>query len=185
MFNNLKKEGSFLQKVGMFSQKTVSQRDSEPNLSYSRTSISSENKNLNIPDFITVSKIVIDEVEIQSGIIKDKTAKGGIRYVVIEPTLSQNQKRIFEIIRKLLMIELSISLNSIKTKKDAEQRLKRKIVKLVKKYRLKISSKDLSKIIYFAIRNFVYLGKIEPLMRDHSPPVAGVGASLHPPTDLV
>jgi len=167
MFNNLKKEGSFLQKVGMFSQKTVSQRDSEPNLSCSRTSISSENKNLNIPDFISVTKIVIDEVEIQSGIIKDKTAKGGIRYVVIEPTLSQNQKRIFEIIRKLLMIELSISLNSIKTKKDAEQRLKRKIVKLVKKYRLKISSKDLSKIIYFAIRNFVYLGKIEPLMRDH------------------
>ena len=166
-FIDLKKRGVFLQKVHLFSQKLVSQRDSKPNLSNSHTNSSSECENSNIPDFISVTKLVFDEIEIQSGVIKDKTAKGGIRYVAIEPTLSQRQKRIFEVIRKLLMTELSVSLNNIKTKKDAEQRLKRKIVNLIKKYRLNISPKDLSKITYYAIRNFVYLGKIEPLMRDH------------------
>ena len=166
-FNPLKRRGVFLQKVHLFSQKLVSQRDSKPNLSNSHADPSSESENSNIPDFISMNKLVFDEIEIQTGVIKDETAKGGIRYVAIEPTLSQRQKRIFEVIRKLLMTELSVSLNNIKTKKDAELRLKKKIVNLIKKYRLNISPKDLSKITYYAIRNFVYLGKIEPLMRDH------------------
>ena len=166
-FNPLKRRGVFLQKVHLFSQKLVSQRDSKPNLSNSHADPSSESENSNIPDFLSVNKLVFDEIEIQAGVIKDETAKGGIRYVVIEPTLSQRQKGIFEVIRKLLMTELSVSLNNIKTKKDAELRLKKKIVNLIKKYRLNISPKDLSKITYYAIRNFVYLGKIEPLMRDH------------------
>jgi len=166
-FNVLNRRGGFLQKVHLFSQKLVSQRNSKPNLSNSRADLSSECENPNIPNFISVTKLVFDEIEIQSGVIKDETAKGGIRYVAIEPILSQRQKRIFEVIRKLLMTELSVSLNNIKTKKDAEQRLKRKIVNLIKKYRLNVSPKDLSKITYYAIRNFVYLGKIEPLMRDH------------------
>jgi len=166
-FNPLKRRGVFLQKVHLFSQKLVSQKDSKPNLSNSHADPSSESENSNIPDFLSVNKLVFDEIEIQAGVIKDETAKGGIRYVVIEPTLSQRQKGIFEVIRKLLMTELSVSLNNIKTKKDAELRLKKKIVSLIKKYRLNISPKDLSKITYYAIRNFVYLGKIEPLMRDH------------------
>lgn len=166
-FNVLNRRGGFLQKVHLFSQKLVSQRGSKPNLSNSHVDLSSECESPNIPNFISVTKLVFDEIEIQSGVIKDETAKGGIRYVAIEPILSQRQKRIFEVIRKLLMTELSVSLNNIKTKKDAEQRLKRKIVNLIKKYRLNVSPKDLSKITYYAIRNFVYLGKIEPLMRDH------------------
>jgi len=119
-----------------------------------------------IPKFISVSKLEFENAEIHGGVTKDAT-KGDLRYTVIEPTLSERDKKNFEIIKKLLITELSVSLNEIKTKKDAERKLTRKIGQLIKKYKLEIPSKNLSKITYYAIRDFIYLGKIEPLMRDH------------------
>lgn len=120
-----------------------------------------------IPKFMTLSKLDWDNNEIHSGIIKDPTAKGGLRYQVIEPVLTERDQKAFEIIKKLLMTELSVSLGEIKSKKDAERRLKNKISIMIKKYRLKIPPKNIEKINYFAVRDFIYLGKIEPLMRDH------------------
>ncbi|MCH7968688.1 MAG: type II/IV secretion system ATPase subunit, partial [Thaumarchaeota archaeon] len=86
---------------------------------------------------------------------------------VIQPRLSIQDKKNFDIIKKLLMTELSISLTEIKSKKDAEIRLRKKIIQLIKKFKLEIPTKNFSKITYYAIRDFIYLGKIEPLMRDH------------------
>jgi len=120
-----------------------------------------------IPVFMTLSKLDWDNNEIHAGVIKDPTAKGGLRYQVIEPVLSERDKKAFEIIKKLLITELSVSLTEIKSKKDAERRLKLKIASMIKKYRLKIPPKNIEKINYFAVRDFVHLGKIEPLMRDH------------------
>jgi len=120
-----------------------------------------------IPKFISVSKLNFDNAEIHGGVTKDASARGGLSYTIIEPTLSERDKKNFEIIKKLLMIELSVSLSEIKTKKAAEIKLSRKIAQLIKKYKLEIPAKNLSKITYYAIRDFVYLGKIEPLMRDH------------------
>ncbi len=122
---------------------------------------------LKIPQYMTLSKLDWDNNDIHAGIIKDPTAKGGLRYQVIEPVLSERDQKAFEIIKKLLMTELTVSLHDIKSKKDAERRLKMKIASMIKKYILKIPPKNIAKINYFAIRDFVYLGKIEPLMRDH------------------
>ena len=119
------------------------------------------------PKFLTISKIDFSGTEIHSGIIKDPTSIGGIRYVVIQPRLSIQDKKNFDIIKKLLMTELSISLTEIKSKKDAEKRLRKKIAQLIRKFKLEIPTKNFSKISYYAIRDFIYLGKIEPLMRDH------------------
>jgi flagellar protein FlaI len=120
-----------------------------------------------IPKFVSVSKLEFENAEVHAGVTKDVTAKGGLKYIVIEPTLSKKDKANFEIIKKLLMTELSVSLNEIKTKKAAERKITKKISQLIKKYRLEIPSKNLSKITYYAIRDFIYLGRIEPLMRDH------------------
>jgi flagellar protein FlaI len=120
-----------------------------------------------IPQFMTLSKLDFDKFDVRAGLIKDPTAKGGIRYQIIEPTLSERDAKALEIIKKLLMTELSTSMGEIKSKKEAEYRLGRKIEKMIKTYRLKIPAKNISKIKYFAIRDFVHLGKIEPLMRDH------------------
>ena len=126
-----------------------------------------EKKEKIIPKFISVSKLNFDNAEIHAGVTKDPNAKGGLSYTVIEPSLTERDKRNFEIIKKLLMTELSVSLNEIKTKKAAEVKLAKKISQLIKKYKLEIPAKNLSKITYYAIRDFIYLGKIEPLMRDH------------------
>jgi len=133
------------------------------------TKIISEKKEFEtkIPQFMTLSKLDWDNNEIHAGIIKDPTAKGGLRYQVIEPVLSDRDQKAFEIIKKLLITELSVSLTEIKSKKDAERRLKKKIASMIKKYRLKIPPKNIEKINYFAVRDFVHLGRIEPLMRDH------------------
>jgi len=121
----------------------------------------------NIPNFMTIAKVEWDNNEIHAGIIKDPTAKGGFRYKVIEPVLSEKEEKTFEMIKKLLMTELSVSMGEIKTKKEAEYKLKKKIHSMIKKYRLRIPPKNIEKINYFAVRDFIYLGKIEPLMRDN------------------
>ncbi len=120
-----------------------------------------------IPKFISVSKLEFDNADVHGGVTKDTSAKGGLRYTIIEPTLSKKDKANFEIIKKLLMTELTVSLSEVKTKKSAERRITKKIEQLIKKYKLEIPSKNLSKISYYAIRDFIYLGKVEPLMRDH------------------
>ncbi|CAD6521354.1 Type IV secretory pathway component [metagenome] len=132
-----------------------------------KTLVINEETENKIPQFMTLSKLDWDNNEIHAGIIKDQSAKGGLRYQIIEPILSERDHKAFEIIKKLLMTELSVSLGEIKSKKDAERRLKNKIASMIKKYRLKISAKNIEKINYFAVRDFIYLGKIEPLMRDH------------------
>jgi len=121
----------------------------------------------NTPKFISVNKLDFSGTEIHGGVIKDPTSIGGLRYLVIQPRLTIKDKRNFELIRKLLMTELSTSLTEIKTKDEAEKRLRSKIKQLIKKYNLEIATKNLSKISYYALRDFVHLGKIEPLMRDH------------------
>ncbi len=152
-----------LQKT-QYDNKSISKLNKNPLDNVSKLNVENENK---IPQFMTLSKLDWDNNEIHAGIIKDPTAKGGLRYQVIEPELSERDQKAFEIIKKLLITELSVSLGEIKTKKDAERRLKNKIATMIKKYRLKIPPKNIEKINYFAVRDFVYLGKIEPLMRDH------------------
>ncbi|RDJ37943.1 MAG: type IV secretory pathway protein [Crenarchaeota archaeon] len=145
----------------------VSNADSTKlNLAYLPKTVE-EDVDPSIPKFFSVSKLDFDGVEIHGGVVKDPTSKSGVRYMVIQPRLSIRDKKNFDIIRKLLMSELTVSLHEIKTKKDAEKRLKKKIIQLIKKYKLEIPTKNLSKISYYAIRDFIYLGKIEPLMRDH------------------
>jgi flagellar protein FlaI len=154
---------SALQKIQFDSKSNIKSNKKLPE----NTSKSNEENKNKIPQFMTLSKLDWDNNEIHAGIIKDPTAKGGLRYQVIEPELSERDQKAFEIIKKLLMTELSVSLGEIKSKKEAERRLKNKIATMIKKYRLKIPPKNIEKINYFAVRDFIYLGKIEPLMRDH------------------
>jgi len=169
---NIFKEGSVPKLTGLsvpsFLQKKIpsSQEPEQPTNKTSSDTIPIE-FNEPVPKFISVNKLEFIGTEIHGGIIKDPTSIGGLRYLVIQPRLSIKDKTNFDLIKKLLMTELSVSLADIKSKEDAEKRLRKKIVQLIKKYKLEIHTKNLSKIAYYAIRDFIYLGKIEPLMRDH------------------
>jgi len=118
-------------------------------------------------NFITVSKTGYENYGVYAAIMRDPTAKGGKRYMIIEPTLTDKDKENFEKIRKMLMVELSVDLGDIKSRADAEERLKKKIVSMIDKYGLDIKRRNFPKIFYYAIRDFTRFGVIDPVMHDH------------------
>ncbi len=140
--------------------------EKKDNVTTSPKQVTSQPKESDLPSFMTVSKIAYQEHEAYTAIMDDPSAKGGKRFMVIEPMMTAQDKENFELLRKMLMIELTVDLNDIKTKKDAEERLKKKIVQLINKYGLNIPTRSLHKIWYYAIRDFTRLGKIEPLLND-------------------
>lgn len=119
-----------------------------------------------LSSFITIANLNYQDYPVYTGVITDATAKGGKRFMIIEPTFTTNDKKNFETIRQILMIELTVDLHDISSKKIAEERLKKKILNIIAKYSLDIPRSSIPKIIYYAIRDFIYLGKIEPLMHD-------------------
>lgn len=120
------------------------------------------------PNFISISKIPSPyHLETYAGIISDPKAKGGKCYKIIEPTMTSKDLKNFELIQKMLMTELRVDLSTIRTKKDAEEKLIKKIRDMVRTYHLEIPQRSLTKIIYYAIRNFIHLEKIEAMMHDH------------------
>lgn len=119
-----------------------------------------------LANFATITKLDYQDYPVYTGVVADPSSRGGRRYVVIEPTFTEKDKKNFETIRQILMIELTVDLNDIRSKKNAEERLKKKIAIVIKKYKLDIPNNSIPKIVYYAIRDFIYYGKIEALMHD-------------------
>lgn len=116
--------------------------------------------------FVSMTKIKIRNFDIFAGIVVDPTAKGGLRYMVIEPTMTPKDWENFEMLKKMLMVELQNFPVNMK-KSEIEKRLVKKIINLIKSYHLKIPKRTISKIIYYSLRDYLYLNKIEPLLHDH------------------
>lgn len=121
---------------------------------------------ISLGSFMTLSKLDYTDYPVYSAIMKDLDAAGGKKFVVIEPTFTEKDNSNFETIRRILMTELTVDLHDIKSKKDAEQKLKKKILSIIKNYDLNIPSKSVPKIFYHAIRDFIYNGKIEAMLND-------------------
>ncbi len=115
--------------------------------------------------FVDVFPIEGYPLNVYAAVSKEE-GREGYKYVVIEPTLSDDEKAQLEEIKKLLIDELDVDLRSIESKAKAEQYLAKKVEDLAKRYRYKISSASMTKLLYYLSRDFIRLGKIEPLMRD-------------------
>jgi len=92
---------------------------------------------------------------------------GGLLYYVIEPTLLESDKVLLERIHSLLIEELDVDVRKIATKEEAQTLLRSKVMNIVKAYKISIGVETLEKLMYYLTRNFIYTGRIEPLMRDH------------------
>ncbi len=115
--------------------------------------------------FVDVFPIEGYPLNVYAAVSKEE-GREGYKYVVIEPTLSDDEKAQLEEIKKLLVDELDVDLRSIESKAKAEQYLAKKVEDLAKRYRYKISPPSMTKLLYYLSRDFIRLGKIEPLMRD-------------------
>jgi len=148
-------------------KKTKTAEDVEKNENYINQIANEENASMG-PNYTSISKIYrLGGVNVYSGISSSKKAEGGMQYVLIEPTMEPRDWKNFDTIRKMLITELNVDLNTIKTSEDAEERLRTKIQSLVDTYHLGISKRSLNRIQYYAVRDFVHLGKIEPILHDH------------------
>ncbi|MBM1155003.1 type II/IV secretion system ATPase subunit, partial [archaeon] len=95
-----------------------------------------------------------------------------IRYVVHEPRLSKDDRRLMQLILQILEEELILTRESIpETKEDAAKLLHKAIKEIVQKYHLLNLKKEedrqrFERIAYYIVRDHIYLGRIYPLLLD-------------------
>jgi len=107
----------------------------------------------------------IQEPYVYAAIVKDpETHK--VRYKVIEPTLLEEEAQMLKEIKRILMEEIDVNQKEIDTKEKAAEYLKQKIQEAIENYRLKIAEEAIDKLTYYIVRDFIYYGKIDPLMKD-------------------
>ncbi len=108
----------------------------------------------------------IQEPYVYAAIVKDPETQK-IRYEVIEPTLTEEEEKRLKEVKGILMEEIDVNLKDIETKDKAEQYLKEKTQKIIKKYHIKVPPESIDKLLYYITRDFIGYGKIDPLMKDH------------------
>ncbi|MEM5831565.1 MAG: type II/IV secretion system ATPase subunit [Candidatus Aenigmatarchaeota archaeon] len=98
-------------------------------------------------------------------IFYDKNLKS-IVYEVVEPQLSDSEKKQLEKIKELILEYLDVNIIAIKDREKLNKLLEDAIKKVLKILKIKIDSEILLKFCYYISRDFIGLGKIEPLMSD-------------------
>jgi flagellar protein FlaI len=107
----------------------------------------------------------IQEPFVYAALVKDPETQK-VHYKVIEPTLLENETRLLTEIKRVLMTEIDVNLKEIATRDKAAAYLQRKIREVIKNYRFHVAEEAVDKLTYYIVRDFVYYGKIDPLMRD-------------------
>ena len=122
-------------------------------------------ENAETKPFVDVIQLEGYPLNIYAAVTKEE-GREGYTYVVIEPTLSHAEKARLIDLKKLLVDELDVDLRSIQTAESAERYLSGKVRALARKYGYRIPPPTMTKLLYYLTRDFIHLGKIEPLMRD-------------------
>ena len=122
-------------------------------------------ENTETPPFVDVVQLEGYPLNIYAAVTKEE-GREGYTYVVIEPSLSDAEKARLADLKKLLIDELDVDLRSIENSVKAEAYISRKVKELARKYGYKIPAPTMTKLLYYLTRDFIHLGKIEPLMRD-------------------
>jgi flagellar protein FlaI len=86
-------------------------------------------------------------------------------YYAAEPVLSEFEdlflKEIKDRLKDVLLVE------TVQREGDKKKILTSKVIELIKDYALDISPLTLEKVLYYSRRDFIYFGKIDPLMHDN------------------
>lgn len=85
-------------------------------------------------------------------------------YIVVEPELSEDEKKLFKFIMETLLKVLAISSETLE--EDKTQYLQQIIKKILQDYNITIDDTSWRKILYYVRRDFLGYGKIDVLMRD-------------------
>jgi flagellar protein FlaI len=92
---------------------------------------------------------------------------------VIEPELSEREKKILEIIKKDLLETIDVELSAVKEKDETFEYIQKKLTKIFEDENIVLSQESYVKISYYIYRNFVGFNEIEGLL--HDPYIEDIG----------
>ena len=88
------------------------------------------------------------------------------QYMVVEIPLDSKEQAIYNKIFSIMVDELDVDLSVLKSSEKAEEFLKKKIVDIIKRYRISLNESQFEKIMYYLTRDLIGYGKIQPFMLD-------------------
>lgn len=91
---------------------------------------------------------------------------GGLRYLVVEPTLTEEESHILRGIKHRLIERIDIPLEVLRDEEKIEGYLKEEIRRVLRRFRGKIAEESEEKFIYYLKRDFLGYGRIDILMKD-------------------
>ncbi len=100
-------------------------------------------------------------------IYRDDT--GSLVYEVLEPPLTEEEKKIVNLIAESLrdkILRERVPPNVIYDQKLSEEYIRGEVSKIMSKLKLNISREQLDKLLYYIVRDAIGFGKLDPLMRD-------------------
>ncbi len=92
-------------------------------------------------------------------------AKDEVVYEVNEPSLSKSNERVLERLEDRLKERINVDFGSMK-REEAKRFIEKHTKEILQQKSFNLNKKDREIIQYYAYRNFVGLGKIEPMMSD-------------------
>jgi flagellar protein FlaI len=92
--------------------------------------------------------------------------EGGLRYRVIEPYLSESEVKLLDQINQMLKTALSVDMRSFSSQAAAAEYLRGEVIKLLKRFDVKVPRLAFDKLMYYVVRDHIGYGVIDPLMRD-------------------
>ncbi len=87
-------------------------------------------------------------------------------YQVIEPELTEEEKKLFDKISEALVELVEVGFSSMKEPGKAIEYLERQMKKIVKEFNLRLTQNQYIKIMYIIYRNFIGYNEVEPLIQD-------------------
>jgi len=87
------------------------------------------------------------------------------QYQVLEPLLSEEEKKLLENMKQQLIETLELNLKET-DHKSAEKYLREYSTKYLREYKIDVSVRKRERVMYHLIRDFLGFGRIDPLMRD-------------------
>ena len=87
-------------------------------------------------------------------------------YMVVEIPLDSKETAIYNKIFSIMVDELDVDFTVLKSTEKAEEFLKKKIVDIIKRYRISLNESQFEKIMYYLTRDLIGYGKIQPFMLD-------------------
>ncbi len=107
----------------------------------------------------------IEEPYVYAAILEDPATKE-VTYKVIEPTLTPDDKKLLEKLKKIFLDELDVDITEL-SKEKAYNLIEERIRKIIKNYKMKVDDGLLNKLLYYIKRDILGFEKIDPLMKDH------------------